>query len=413
MTLGRGRTVAGPLYLLLVATIAGCGTPLVRHPVPVQLEDQARVPNMPDHIRAWGDQFSPSFQKSILDSVRQAQIAYGSEPPVDVLALSGGGSYGAFGAGLLCGWSDAGSRPTFRIVTGISTGAIIAPFAFLGSGYDKDLKALSTKVTSRDIFQPKAVLAILGSDSFTDTAPLVQLLKRYYTAGVLKAIAAENAKGRRLYIGTTNLDAQRPVIWDMGAIASSGSPEAPDLFRKVILASAAIPVYFPPVYLKVEAGGNHYDEMHVDGGTIDQVILYGDAGSLRALTRGIEGSGNGRRPNVYVIRNGKVAPEPAAVQPRVLDIAEVAISTMTKSETLGDLYRIYVAAQRDGLDFNLASIPADFTFPTSGTFDAFDPKVMKLLFDRGYQLGRVGYRWEKEPPGLDAGTAATQPHVGK
>lgn len=397
-------------WVCAMALIQGCGTPIVRHPVPINLQNEAHVSGMPDGIRAWGDRFSPAFQRSIGESVRQAEAAYGANPPTDILALSGGGSYGAFGAGLLCGWTDAGNRPTFRIVTGISTGAVIAPFAFLGSKYDPQLKQLSTQITSKDIFRPKALLVAVGSDSFTLTTPLTNLLKRYYDETVLRAIAAEHAKGRRLYIGTTNLDAQRAVIWDMGAIASSKSPRAAEIFREVILASSAIPAYFPPVYVKVDAGGKHYDEMHVDGGATDQVILYGDAASLQTMLHGVDPNGPATLPSVYVIRNGKVGPEPQAVKPHVLEIAEAALASLTKSEALGDLYRIYVAARRDGFDFKLSAIPDDYQFPSTDTLDAFDPKVMKGLFDRGYLLGRSGYRWRDTPPGLNSTTQPALTH---
>ncbi|HEY2584712.1 MAG TPA: patatin-like phospholipase family protein [Tepidisphaeraceae bacterium] len=405
------RSVVGQcVFAVLLPLLAcGCGRPIVRHPVPVTLINDARAPGMPPEIRAWGDQYSPEFERSLRQSIDQAKAAYGAHPPIDILALSGGGSQGAFGAGLLCGWTAAGNRPTFRVVTGISAGAITAPFAFLGPKYDPQLKALATTVSDKDVFVLKDLLAILGSDSIATTRPLEKLLDRYYDTSLLRAIAAEHAKGRRLYVATCNLDAQRPVIWDMGAIASLGNaPEALKLFRRVILASAAIPVYFPPVYIQVEAGGKKYDEMHVDGGTIDQVILYGEAVTGERMLSASDDPPpppptGGHRPNVYIIRNAKIAPEPTDVRPALTSIADRAVATMTKAEGVGDLYRIYSVTHREGLEFKLAYLPDDFDAGHVDDSEGFDQKLMAQLFDLAYRLGRAGYRWHTEPPYWEIG----------
>lgn len=406
-----GILVRRGLPVLLLCLACGCGGPIVRHPVPVSLIDDARVPGMPVLIRAWGDQYSPEFERSLRESIAQAKSAYGDHPPVDILALSGGGSQGAFGAGLLCGWSAAGNRPVFRVVTGISAGAISAPFAFLGPAYDGQLKALATTISDKDVFLPKDLLAILGSDSLASTHPLEKLLDRYYDAALLRAIAAEHAKGRRLYVATCNLDAQRPVVWDMGAIASSPNrDQALKLFRQVILASAAVPVYFPPVYIHVEAGGKRYDEMHVDGGTIDQVILYGDAvtgeHALGTAKHARSRAAAGEQANVYIIRNAKIAPEATDVRPALTSIADRAVATMTKAEGVGDLYRIHSVTQREGLQFKLAYIPDNFEAGHVDDSEGFDRKLMTQLFDLAYDLGHRGYRWQTEPPYWGGGDAA-------
>ena len=213
------------------------------------------------------------------------------------LALSGGGDEGAFGAGVLCGWTAHGDRPQFKLVTGISTGALIAPFAFLGSSYDDTLRYLYTGITSKDIFRMKSLLTVLWRDAIADTKPLAKKLDQYVDEAMLAAVAAEHKKGRRLIIGTTQLDAQRLVLWNMGAIASSGDPEAIKLFRKILLTSASIPGAFPPQYIRVEAGGKRYEEMHVDGGTTAEVVLYEAA--LKPMTR--------RCPNTEQAMDGSVS----------------------------------------------------------------------------------------------------------
>ena len=270
---------AAPLALmflaLLVMLVQGCATLRTQAPLPAALENDVQVAGFPEDVRAWADQPSEGFTRSALESIQEERNAYGEDSltkPLAFLALSGGGDNGAFGAGVLCGWTKHGDRPRFKLVTGISTGALIAPFAFLGSEYDDDLKVY-TMVTQAEIFRRKSLLTVLWRESLADTRPLADLIARHIDEPVLQAIAREHKKGRRLFIGTTQLDAQRLVIWNMGAIAASGHQDALQLFRKVVLASASIPGVFPPQYIKVEAKGRTYTEMHVDGGTMAQVIL--------------------------------------------------------------------------------------------------------------------------------------------
>jgi hypothetical protein len=398
-TNAAGYWIRISMFLALVPLV-GCSGPIARRPVPSALADVAQIPGMPPGVRAWGDEFSPAFQKSVIDSVAEVNAAYGADAPTDVLAISGGGAHGAFAAGLLRGWSEAGNRPKFRLVTGVSVGAVIAPFAFLGAEYDEKLSEIATNISDEKVYRRKELLGSLLSDSVTDTAPLVRFLRQYYDENLIKAVAAEHARGRRLYVGTTNLDSGRPVIWDMGAIAASGSPDALKLFRQVIFASAAMPVLFRPAYIEVEAGGQRYDEMHVDGGATAQVILYGNAISVSDLKRHIPGADlpNAPRPTVYVIRNAKFVPEHQAVPPKLLPIAAQSVTTLIKYEAVGDVYRLHAICRRDGLEFRLASIPGDLVLPP--TTRAFDRGQIQTLYKCGYELGRSGYPWAKEPPGL-------------
>ncbi|HSO72195.1 MAG TPA: patatin-like phospholipase family protein, partial [Thermodesulfobacteriota bacterium] len=249
--------------------LQGCATLKPRNPLPQDLESKVQVPGIPG-ARAWGDEVSEVFTEFALESVKQEKAAFGKDfmkRPGVFLALSGGGDDGAYGAGVLCGWTAHGDRPQFKLVTGISTGALIAPFAFLGSSYDDTLRHLYTGISSQDILRKNNLLTVLWRESLADTKPLANMLDHYVDEAMLAAVAAEHKKGRRLIIGTTQLDAQRLVLWDMGAIAASGDPEAIKLFRKIMLTSASIPGAFPPQYIRVESGGNFYEEMHVDGGT--------------------------------------------------------------------------------------------------------------------------------------------------
>ena len=400
----RQAARAGHLALfglgVILLVVQGCATLRATQPLPAALEDKVQVLGFPD-VRAWGNQPSKSLTESALESLKQERAAYGEESlrePAVLLALSGGGDNGAFGAGVLCGWSAAGTRPRFKLVTGISTGALIAPFAFLGSEYDSKLKVY-TMVTQEDIFRKKSLLTAFWRESLADTRPLADLLAKYIDASMLQAIAAEHKKGRRLFIGTTQFDAQRLVIWNMGAIAASGHSEALKLFRKILLASASIPGAFPPQYIKVKAGGQEYEEMHVDGGTMTQVILYEDAlEPFGKFGKKMQVLAPQRRRILYIIRNGRIKPDWDKVKPRLLPIAARAIDTLIKTQSVGDLFRLYAFARRDGIDYNLAAIPTDFP---PAPKEMFDKAYMNKLFETAYEMARKGYPWQKHPPLFD------------
>ena len=242
-----------------------------RDPVPERLVAEAELTSMPN-VRVWGDAPAESIaavvkaEKPKRGAFAEAHRRSGQQSPQpNIIAISGGGENGAFGAGLLVGWSDAGTRPDFDLVTGISAGALIAPFVYLGRSKNVALKELFTKLTRSDIYDPGIMTPLFGS-ALVDSSPLETLIANYVDERFLRDAARERARGRVLLIGTTNLDAERPVLWDMGRIAMSGHPDALGLFRKILLASASIPGAFPPVRIKVQAEGRTYEELHVDGG---------------------------------------------------------------------------------------------------------------------------------------------------
>ncbi len=389
----RVLIVAATTVLLL-----GCAVLRPHSPPPSKFEPLVQIPGIPN-VRAWGDEFSPVFQKDAFVAREQEKQSglFDKEPIVNVLAISGGGGDGAFGAGLLCGWTTSGTRPSFKLVTGVSTGALTAPFAFLGPAYDDKLKQAYTTISGRDIFLMRSLLAILlRPDSIGLNDPLAKLTAEIVDEKMLADVAAEHLKGRRLYISTTALDAQRPVVWNMGAIAASGHPNALSLFRDIMIASAAIPVAFPPVFLKVEANGQRFDEMHVDGGVMNQVFLYG---SMLDPQEFKESSTDGkplRAARVYVIRNSQLKPDWQDVNPRLHSIGPRAISSLIRAQGIGDLFRIFTTSRRDQLDFHLAFIPDSLD---TNREDEFDNRVMNLLFDAGYDLAKQGYPWRMAPPG--------------
>lgn len=394
----RPRALALTVVLLQLA-LAACSTPsrLAAVPGPQTVQAQTLIPN----ARFYPDRSDPAFLAEVLGSYRKeaawlaSQNHSGPLPPAAYLSISGGGGDGAFGAGLISGWTETGTRPTFKLVTGVSTGALIAPFAFLGPKYDGVLKETYTTVTDRDIFTKRNFTALMFSDAMADTGPMRKLVDRYVTRDLLDAIAVEYAKGRLLFVGTTNLDSREPVYWNMGAIASSTDPAALALFRKITLASAAIPGAFPPVMIDVTVDGVRHQEMHVDGGASRQVFMYPQTLHLQeaAGARGAD-----RKRAVYIIRNARLDPDWASVDRRLMSIVGRSVSSLIQTQGLGDLNRMYLTSTRDKIDYNLAYIPRDFTAPKKSDFDV---AYMTPLFERGRQLSAAGYPWAKYPPGYD------------
>ncbi len=384
------------IFVVSALLMSGCATSHKRTPLPEAYGNIAQIPYIPE-ARIWGDTLPTGLQEKISEIKEQIQEKdpEAKYKPIDYLAISGGGANGAFGAGLLVGWTAAGNRPDFWIVTGISTGGLMAPFAFLGPEYDAKLKKLYTTTSTKDILEERSWLSILTADSAADTEPLREMLKDVIDVKMLEDIVTEHDKGRRLFIGTTNLDAKRPVIWNIGNIAKSGAPNALQLVRDILMASASIPGAFTPVYIEVEADGRRYDEIHVDGGTSSQVFLYPASLDIRWATRQIGLKGKSR---MYVIRNSCLEPDWETVKPKIVPILRNTISTLIRTQGIGDLYRIYLGAQRDGIDYNLAFIPSDFEEKPK---EAFDPEYMSKLFELGYRMGKNGYPWEKSPPGFE------------
>jgi predicted patatin/cPLA2 family phospholipase len=320
----------------------------------------------------------------------QLPNAYGK--PHNYLAISGGGPRGAFAAGFLNGWTKAGTRPDFVYVSGVSTGALIAPFAFLGPDYDHIIKEVYTSISTDDILEARSIIQILRLDAAADSTGLRQLIEKYMNEQTMQAIADKFRRGSSLVILTTNLDAGRSVAWDIGAIAVSGDSKALRLIQDVMLASAAIPAAFPPVMMEVVASGQNYDEMHVDGGITSQLHLYPLELNLNEYLERLDVVG---KPTVYVMRNGFVEAKHHSVKRNTVAIAIGAMGTLMSNISYGDMYRIYLETQRDGIEFKLAYVPQSFSEPST---EPFDPGYMKKLYKIGYDSAVNGYEWKSAPP---------------
>jgi predicted acylesterase/phospholipase RssA len=336
---------------------------------------------------------------AIAERIRRERAPTQPVPIKNVLVVSGGGSYGAYCAGVLAGWTKTGQRPSFDVVTGISTGALLAPLAFLGPDYDCELRELYTTLRTRDVFRLKKTLRSLLSESLADTTPLARKVEEYLTPDLLRAIAAEHGKGRRLYIGTTELESRRAVIWDIGEIATRGTMEDLLLCRKILLASSAIPGFFPPVRIPVTVNGQLLEERHIDGGVTNSLFFRLPHVPPEKMkdpeATCLHGS------NVHILVAGKLFADATPVSSRALSIAGNSISTLIYAQTRSDLLKLYTACILTGMNYRLSAIPPDFDAPTSST--DFNPATTSRLFAEGERQVLEGTAWRTTPPGLEHG----------
>lgn len=316
-------------------------------------------------------------------------------PRVSYLALSGGGADGAYGVGVLNGWTATGNRPSFSIVSGVSTGGLIAPFAFLGPAYDGVLREVYTSGIAESLLDDSNLLRAVFGAGLAGNTRLRSLVCRYVDADVLREIAREHPKGRRLYIVTTDLDTQRTAIWDMGRIASVATPAALELAQDVMTASASLPLIFPPMLIQAEAGGKHVQEMHVDGGVNAPILTLPDQYLLRR-----QSPARNAQVDMYLLVNNKIEPEFTLVRNSSLDVASRSISSVTKSQTRSIIFSTYEFAKQNGLSFALSYIERDYP---SNKRSEFDTAYMQNLYDFGFNKAATGSAWRHSlPMGDDA-----------
>ena len=368
------------IALLLLAPLlllGGCAS-IDREPFTATQLEAAQPADMP-RVRYWAD--APDLMQ---------QMAIPDPPvgePLRLLALSGGGEKGAYGAGFLNGWSQSGERPPFSIVTGVSTGALIAPFALLGPDYDDELAAAYTEITPDNIYEARFPLVIPFSASAATTGPLEELIARFATNTVIDAVAQQHRLGRRLFVGTANLDRPGNAIWDMGAIAASAAPDRYDLFRRIMLASSSVPVAFPPVLIETQIEGRSISELHVDGGTIATLL------ATPSVADGQTG-GPGPQAEVYLLVNGKMAGEFEMIDGSLPDIAARTIDVMLFASLQDRVNSAYLWAQTVGATYRLTYIGQDYE---DEEHDLFDQDYMRRLYAYGLELGRQA-AWQDHPP---------------
>jgi predicted patatin/cPLA2 family phospholipase len=362
----------------LAFTLAACSS-LPRIPYTAADAASSRVLDL-DGLRRYADEPAAKFRLD-KDAI---------SPIKTYLALSGGGADGAYGVGVLNGWTAAGNRPAFGVVSGVSTGGLIAPFAFLGPRYDDTLKDVYTSgIADSLLTDPSITRVLFGSGLFGNTR-LRELVARYVGPELLSEVAREHAKGRRLLIVTTDLDTQRTVIWDMGRIAAVGTPQALQLFRDVMAASASIPLVFPPIMIDAESQGRRFQEMHVDGGVTAPVLTLPDA----LLFQGRAWPANSRF-DIYILVNKKLERNFELVSNSTIDVASRSISAITQAQTRSVILSTYDFAERNHLGFHLSYIERDYPSPESV---GFDTAYMRALYQYGYEKAAAGRAWTSTPP---------------
>jgi len=343
-----------------------------------------------------------AMQKERLMAVLHQRVSEQSDrdeqgrPIYRILAISGGGSNGAFGAGLLTGWTKRGARPEFDVVTGISTGALMSTFAFLGPDYDDQLY-IYTRISDQNIYSRRSLLSWLKNDAMTDTTPLRELVAEMIDEEILDRVAMQYHAGRRLFIGTTNLDSNTFTLWDMGAIAASDRADRLERYRSVVLASASAPVIFSPVYIKVEGTDRTYWQMHADGGMKEGIMTYGVLQEPLEILQRSGLSPRDIRLEIYGINNsrhdrGTYKP----VRPKVMDIAIASTAALLRNVMDNSIYRMWLKAQLYDMHIYLAWIPDEVEGPAT-SFE-FDNTAMNQLFRYSHDLASKQDPWIYVPP---------------
>ena len=367
---------AGVVAALLLAGCASAPERVLSKKAPTY----AMLPN--GHAPLNPDQLSPLYAAAAGgegNAIRQLERKRGHA--LNVLSLSGGGQNGAFGAGLLKGWRESGKRPEFDIVGGVSTGALLATHALLGTpADDAQLEEMYTQITQRDIYVERGIFSLAsGADSLADTAPLLALIAKHITAETLERVAAAYKDNRILVVGTTNIDYGQTWLWNMSLIAKDGNLA---LYREVLLASASFPIVFPPV----EIDGH----LFVDGAARSNVVIAGMGGTERPPPP-LYGPGN-----VYLVDNGLLNSPPEALRRRIGPVAATTVSVMMDQSMLTAITRSYFGAKLLGYNFKMVAIPDNVDVGNDPL--AFDPKQMRAAFDAGRALGKQPDHWLTAPP---------------
>lgn len=402
-----GRLRSGPLIglgLVVLATAIGC---VGDHSCP----DSARCERSLEDLRSAGGWYDIKAQEAVHEVIRpedlfafanQARAARKPPTPVQpksILILTGGGSYGAYPAGVLVGWTQSGVRPTFDVVTGTSTGAFIGCFAFLGPQYDADLRRAYTCVRNEDLYRMRKFPFNLLSDSLADNTAMANLIANSITDERVMAMAAEYHKGRRFYVGTSDLDRRRDVVWDISAIAARDNPGDRELIRKILLASTSIPGFFPPVTIPVVVDGVRHCERHVDGVTSSS--MYFAPPWVPPVERPTLPAGWLYGSNMYILVAGKLFADASPVKDRTFSIITQAVSTVLYDQTRSDLHRMFLLSVLTGMNYYESSIPQNMPIPKSAT--DFQSADMTRLFEAGESWAKCNRQWRETPPGNEPG----------
>jgi len=378
---------------LSLLCLQGCAPVVLRKPSPPPAEVAG---DSPGGIRTMGADHR--FADVSIQYIARRAHALQAGEPLSILALSGGGADGAFGAGALVGLTHAGTRPQFSVVTGVSAGALLAPYAFLGPEWDKQLIDAYTNGRAEHLLQPRG-LGVIFDSSVYRRRPLEQLVDHYLSDALMQAVAREAVSGRLLLVATTNVDTGETVVWDLGSIALNGGPDAKALFRDVLVASASVPGMFPPVIIRVQEDGADYSEAHVDG---TATVPFFVPSALLQIPRD---EPNRSPPAVYVMVDGRLSEEPTSTRLRFRTIVSRSISAGLTHMARTTLELTATTAQQQGASLQYSAIPA--AYPNLAPFD-FRASTMRALFQYGYECAHAGRLWI-----ASQGAAAGHPDRGE
>ncbi len=308
------------------------------------------------------------------------------------LALSAGGEGGAYGAGYLNGWTRRGDRPAFDVVTGVSAGALIAPFAFVGSSVDAELAAFFQDGMASQLNQRNSLLQGVFGQSLYPSGPMSLLIKSQVNDDLIDQVADRHRAGARLLVLTTNLDAGRGVVWNIGAVAASDQPTRYDLFRSVLQASASVPAFFPPTEIVSQSSGTQLTELHVDGGTIRQLLFLPDAALSNSVAQALLPR---QKPVLYVIINQRLEPDFMMTRDQTLAVGRRAYSVLINASTRETLTAEYEFATAQGIQFQMTHIPASLVEQVG---KPADQAYIEAAFDLGLTDGANG-QWFSTPGG--------------
>lgn len=377
--------------------LSACATP--RLPAPPTLIAQVAPPGFPPNVRFLSS--DRDYLVTHLSAAVQRLSAVADGAPIRILALSGGGAGGAFGAGALYGLTRTGERPDFQVVTGVSAGALLAPFAFLGPCWDAQMKDAFDSHRTDHLLRARPWLGLLFHPGIYQRGPLIELVRHFITPRMIRAIAAQARKGRVLLVATTDLDKQESVIWNMGLIAEHGGPAALKLFSQVLVASASIPGVFPSVLIRVQGDGQRYDEMHVDGGTTLPFFVTSDVANAMPLSLPqLKGA------QVYVIVNGQLSTYPKTTPEKPMAVLSRGFSAALMHASRRALVLSALFARHFGMHFRFTYLP--MSYPDHGSLD-FKFSNMHSLFDYGVRCAEAGQLWTTLNQAIDEGQrGATQ-----
>lgn len=379
--------------ILILGVLSACST---SHELDIRVSQEnykhVALPedNKEEPFRFWANE-QPDF---LYDTELETSPLNVSGERLNILALSGGGANGAFGAGVILGLRDKGSLEDYSVITGISAGALIAPFVFSGEDELDRLKEVMLDIDDSSVLGRKNFLNTLFKDSFAKGSKLMSFIKESYPDSMIDKIAVAHSEGRRLFIGTTHFDSGELMIWNIGAIANSSLPNKADLIHQVLAASASIPGVFPPQFVEVYDGGNKLEELHVDGGLSAQVFFNPSNFDYSKISKSL---GLNEAPQLHVIRNGLLTPQYKPVKDKGVDLLTKSLSSLTVLQAKGDMYRMKYFSEVGKIDMQFTYIDEDFSNEKL-TRNMFDENYMRSIYLYGYQRAMTDQLWETELP---------------